>query len=262
MMKKLLGWRLPPWLSVLLIAGGLVLASHREWEPLLPQHIEAPVSVEGLTLEEKIVSSTVQFLTRDRRGGASGVLFRHDNDWYCWTAAHVVRGLEQAEGDVRKAVVIARIFDQGNYDLHFQGAVLDVVAIDESLDLAVLKLLLPDFPFYEARVDDSPLRLGQEIVNCGHTFATAAPWYLSYGRIAQVPGTGEGWTGPWKEGNFLLCDVTSFPGHSGSGIWDLHGRLVGILVAGISNSRCIMFVHNDVMIRFAKDHGIGWAVGQ
>lgn len=259
-MKKFLLRRLPPWFTVFFIIGCVSWSSQQVWRPLIPA---AEVSNLNQSLPEKIVSATVALHTPDGLFGGSGVLVRRDDgEWYCWTAAHVVESLKKECG-LSRSIVLARIFDQRQgLDMRVESRIQRVIAIDEKLDLALLQIILPDFPFTSAVVDRAPIELGREVINCGFPHVGVAPWNTVWGRISQVPG--EEWNDPpnYPDGKYLGCSLMAFPGCSGSGIWDAStGRLLGILVAAFGPGG-ITFIHNDVMAEFAKEHDITWALGK
>ena len=241
--KRFFNRRLPWYVLPTMVAGMLFVASSPTWKPLLPT-VPVPMS-----LEERVEASTV--LLTYGNGGASGVLVRHDGKWYCWTAAHVARGL----GDLTNSRVTARIL--GDF---FPGRVVRVVAQDDGLDLAVLELKLPDVTFKSARVFQGKLRLGQEVLNCGNVYATGVPWNSTRGRISQVPGFSQALTRHWANGKFVGCSVPGYPGCSGSGVWTTGGRLAGILVGGFGPG-AVAIVHNKVMADFARSNRIDWALG-
>lgn len=199
------------------------------------------IFVQRLSFEERLVSSTVMLMDAAKSGGGSGVLVRHNDRWYCWTAAHVAVKL----GD--NAIATARFFDQGICDVKVEGKVVRTVAVDEALDLAILELDLTNVGQRSATVSRKPLLLGQDVVNCGHSGLSTAPWNVVRGTVSRA------------DGNLFGASTVSYPGCSGSGIWTTDGKLVGILSCW-AGPGLTGFVPNDVMIAFAKANKIEWAL--
>lgn len=240
----------------------MVWSSQATWSPLLPDIV--PLEKLNQSVEEKIVSATVVVIDKSDMGGGSGVLVRgSDGEWYCWTAYHVVEGLDKRGSGILKAKVTARLFDHGTLDLRVQGFVHKVIAIDKNLDLAFLQLILPDFPFTSAVVDKRKLELGQTVLGCGHVNMGEIPWHLGRGHISQAPGESSdtSYTKYWQNGNFLIADIGGGRGCSGGGVWNTEGRLIGILV-GWHGPGIFIFVHNDKLVEFAKYNDLTWALGK
>jgi len=253
--KSFFNLKLPFWFWATAFICACGYFTQDAWRPLVPDVPEHTVFFQ--TLEERLVSTTVLISAAKGPGAGSGVLFRHDNKWYCWTAAHVAEGIDQM-GGITNANVTARIFRQGVVDYRCHGTVRRVVAVDSKLDLAVLELLVPDFGFTSSQFNGRELQLGQEVLNCANNFGAGIPWTVVRGRISQVPGEGDT---EMKRGDYLGVNLTGYPGASGSGIFDKGGRLVGILVT-MAGPGLMGFIHNDVMVQFAVTHNIEWAIGR
>lgn len=244
---KRVKWVKKSLLAGLLAVGLAAAGTGLNWRGIVP---EVRFSLHWLSVEERIVSSTVMLADVDG-GGASGVLVKYEGKWYCWTAAHVARHVTE------RMIVTVRFFDQGVIDTRTQGKVVKIVAQDDTKDLALLELALPDIGQVSAEVSRDSLRLGQEVINCGHALLDTWPWSLTKGCISQAPG--ESNAGLLVNGDYLGVSTSSYPGCSGSGIWTTSGKLVGILSWG-SGPGLIGFVHNDVMVKFAIDNKIEWAL--
>jgi S1-C subfamily serine protease len=207
------------------------------------------------TLEEKAASSCVLLLSHNGAGGGSGVLVKRSGEWFCWTAAHVVEGLEE-NGGVLNTVVFARLRARG-IDQRINAQVKRVVAKDKKLDLAVLHLIIPDAPFYSATAAMTNPKLGEQIISCGNVYAKNLPWFVSRGRVTQSPGESYSPDRYLGQGKFLCGDFISYPGCSGSGVLDMNGRLVGIVSATFGPG-AMVFIPTSVLHEFALKYKIFW----
>lgn len=254
LLKKL--WRavnakFPSTISVTLIVGAILWASAPQWVDQLPP-VRFPLE---RTLEEKAASSCVLLLCHNGEGGGSGVLVKRAGEWFCWTAAHVVDGLE-ANGGVRNAEVWARLRARG-IDQRVYGRVRRVVAKDEKLDIAVLHLFIPDEPFYSVTTATIDPKLGEQIISCGNVYAKNLPWFTSRGRVTQSPGESYSPSRYLGQGKFLCGDFIAYPGCSGAGVLDMNGRLVGIVSATFGPG-AMVFIPTSVLHEFAFKYRIFW----
>lgn len=129
----------------------------------------------------------------------------HIGNGYFLTAGHVVGAWEEV----------------------IEGHAAQTVREDDKLDIAVLYVPeLADMP-YVVLARDNP-QVGDEITITG--FPLNLGKLTFFGRVAD--DVTEAIAGMWV--GVLDLNIAAAPGVSGSGVIDAHGRVVGILVAGIT----------------------------
>lgn len=164
---------------------------------------------------EEVAGSVVAITVRQELGGAegSGVIF--DAEGLVLTNAHVVEG--------------GRAFDVVLAD----GRVLDadIVGLDETTDLAVLRLSDPPADLVVATLGDSDtLRVGQEVMAVGNPLGLAGTVTTGIVSALDRPTVTEG----AREAvvtNAIQVDAAVNPGNSGGPLFDAAGRVVGINTA-------------------------------
>jgi S1-C subfamily serine protease len=229
---------------------GLALVSLAAWLATVP-FIAAPSGR---------LPSTAQFATAQRQtvlvrtdeGQGSAVVLERDGVYIAWTAAHVV-----GDQPAVSVVVIHRENGKIAGETVFDA---DVLGVAKEEDVALLRVHAPHGTFSGAKfADASPLLPGTPIYHVGNFFGSAFGGSISVGVVAQVgvePGDRfEGW--PWKVADQM--SGTAFPGSSGGPVFDYSGRIVGLLVGGVSPSLSV-FVPVRVIEKWAKENGFEWAV--
>ncbi len=166
--------------------------------------ISDEASHEIIRMIERVGPSVVQ-VSRDRRGGGAGVVWRSDGA--VLTNYHVVAGAGS---------IGVQLPDGRHFEAH-------VVNQNPALDLALLKVDADDLP--AALVDDSSkLRVGELVFAVGH------PWghrnVVTAGIVSglgQVPVPGSG-----RTAQYVRSDVHVAPGNSGGPMLNAGGAVVGI----------------------------------
>ncbi len=158
-------------------------------------------------------------------GGGSGFLISADG--YIVTNAHVV-----SSEDANYTVFLN---DEQSFDA-------EVIARDDVLDIAVLKIEGEDFPFLEFG-DSDALRLGQGVIAIGNalgefrnTVSTGVISGLSRSILA-----GDGFSAPESLENVIQTDAAINPGNSGGPLLDFSGKVIGVNVAVARGSENIGF---------------------
>ncbi len=164
----------------------------------------------------------------------SGVIVQ--NDGVIVTNNHVIEGADK----IRVVLSDRREFDA------------TIIGVDESTDLAVLKIEVPgeDLPFMEFR-DSDDLLVGDLVIAIGNPFGvgqTVTSGIVSAVARSQVKVA--------DVGSFIQTDAAINPGNSGGALISMDGRLAGINTAIFSNSGGslgIGFAVPSNMVRFVVD---------
>jgi len=157
-------------------------------------------------------------------GSGSGFLF--DDQGHIVTNFHVVEGAEE----------ITVSFDQ------VECCSAEIVGLDPSTDLAVLKVSREDLPEPLAVTDSEALQVGQFVVAIGNPFGLEQAMTFgiisALGRVIQSP-----------DGRFvgqaIQTDAPINPGNSGGPLLDLEGNVIGV------NSQIISPVRGSSGVGFA-----------
>lgn len=159
-------------------------------------------------------------------GGGSGFLI--SSDGYVVTNAHVIIS-DEADYSVL-------LNDETSYEA-------EVIATDEVLDVALLKIETDEALPYVEFGDSDELELGQGVIAIGNalgeyrnTVSTGVISGLSRSIVAS-----NGYSAPETLDNVIQTDAAINPGNSGGPLLDFAGRVVGINVAVASGSENIGF---------------------
>lgn len=157
-------------------------------------------------------------------GGGSGFVVSRDG--YIVTNAHVVN-----DKDAKYTVLFN---DESTYDA-------TVVAADDVLDIAVLKIDAKDLTYLEFG-DSDLVKVGQSVVAIGNALGQ----FRNTVSVGVVSGLSRSITAGNDNGSELLSDVLQTdaainPGNSGGPLLDLSGRVVGVNVATSSGGENISF---------------------
>lgn len=148
-------------------------------------------------------------------GGGSGFLISEDG--YIVTNAHVVSDPE--------ARYTAFLNDGSTHDAQ-------VIATDDLLDVAVLKIEGDDFAYLEFG-DSSAVKAGQEVVAIGNALGefsnTVSVGVVSGLARSIIASDGAGQSEQLT--NIIQTDAAINPGNSGGPLLDLSGRVIGVNVA-------------------------------
>lgn len=158
-------------------------------------------------------------------GGGTG--FFVSDDGYIVTNAHVV--------DDDDAAYTVFTNDETQYDA-------EVIAKDEILDVAVLKVEGNDFSFLQFGNSDD-LRLGEAVIAIGNALGefrnTVSTGVVSGMSRSIVASDGSGVSEALE--NVIQTDAAINPGNSGGPLLNLAGEVIGVNVAVASNSENIGF---------------------
>jgi S1-C subfamily serine protease len=163
-------------------------------------------------------SYAYDFFMRPIPQEGSGSGFVYDTEGHIVTNYHVIENAEDlsvtlADGEVSPA---------------------EIVGVDPSNDLAVIRIEANDLPQPIAPGDSDGLRVGQFVVAIGNPFGLERTLTVggvsSLGRVIQSP-----------DGRFIgeaiQTDAAINPGNSGGPLLDLQGRVIGVNTAILSPSR-------------------------
>jgi serine protease Do len=157
-------------------------------------------------------------------GGGSGFLV--SSDGYVVTNAHVV-----SDDEAEYTVFL-------NDGTSYTAA---IVATDETLDVAVLKIEANDVPFLEFG-DSDTVKVGQTVVAIGNALGefrnTVSAGVIS-GLSRSITAGGQGTSEVLAD--VLQTDAAINPGNSGGPLLDLSGRVIGVNVATSSGGENISF---------------------
>ncbi|MCS7179334.1 MAG: trypsin-like peptidase domain-containing protein [Anaerolineae bacterium] len=170
-----------------------------------------------------VVNITSRIITYDffmqptpQEGTGSGFLY--DDQGHIVTNYHVVENAES---------VVVTLADGRSFPA-------EMVGIDPSSDLAVLRIPAEDLPDPLPLADSSQLRVGQFVIAIGSPFGQVGTMTLgvisALGRVIQSP-----------DGRFIgeaiQTDAAINPGNSGGPLLDLEGRVIGVNSQIISPSQ-------------------------
>ena len=146
--------------------------------------------------------------SRPQGGQGSGVIVRHEDDYYILTNNHVVKGADE-------------IWVELTDERHFEA---EVVGADSLSDLAVLKVDAEDLPVVPLG-DSDELKVGQWVLAVGNPFG-----YEHTVTSGIVSALGRRRFGD-EYGSFVQTDAAINPGNSGGPLVNLRGEVVGINTA-------------------------------
>ncbi len=170
-------------------------------------------------------------------GGGSGFIV--SDDGYIVTNAHVV-----SDKDAKYTVLLND--DESKHDA-------TVVAADETLDIAVLKIDASHLPFLEFG-DSDAVKVGQSVVAIGNALGQ----FRNTVSVGVISGLSRSITAGDRSGSEVLPDVLQTdaainPGNSGGPLLDLAGRVIGVNVATSSGGESISFALPSNMVRATVD---------
>ena len=149
-------------------------------------------------------------------GSGSGFLF--DTEGHIVTNYHVIEGAEEitvAFGDV-------------------ECCSAEVVGVDPSTDLAVIRVAREDLPRPLVLADSHALRVGQFVVAIGNPFGLEQT--MTFGIVSALERVIQSPDGRFL-GGAIQTDTSINPGNSGGPLLDLNGRVIGVASQIISPSR-------------------------
>ena len=166
-----------------------------------------------------------------RRGLGSGMII--DKEGHILTNNHVVAGAQQ---------LTVKLADGRTFD----G---EVVGTDEKTDLAVIRMKTDkkDFPTVELG-DASKLEVGEWVLAVGSPFGLTQT--VSAGIVSATGRTGIG-TASYE--SMIQTDAAINPGNSGGPLINLHGQVIGINSAIVSQSGGNVGIGFAIPINMAKD---------
>lgn len=170
-------------------------------------------------------------------GGGSGFLV--SSDGHIVTNAHVIQDQE------------AQYTVFTNDETKFEAK---IIAVDEILDIALLKIEAKDMPYLEFG-DSDKLRLGQAVIAIGNALGefrnTVSTGVISGLARSIIAGTGVGTVETLE--NVIQTDAAINPGNSGGPLLDLSGKVIGVNVAVASGSENIGFALPSNAVKEAVD---------
>jgi len=177
---------------------------------------------------DSVVAITTEFKTQGlwgyvSQGAGSGVVMSADG--YIITNNHVVAS--SSKSDTYADTITVRMKNGGEYDAVVIGG-------DEKADVAVIKVTLPDGESLVPAVfgDSDTLVVGEEVVAIGNPLGELSGT-LTNGIISALAREVE------VEGvtmNLLQTNAAINPGNSGGGLFNMEGKLVGIVNAKSSGT--------------------------
>jgi S1-C subfamily serine protease len=171
----------------------------------------------------KAADSTVAIM--DARGGIRGTGFFISKNGDTITAAHVIRSIAK-----EKQSIFVRM--RGHHEMHR----ITVVAINDDLDIAVLKTGIKTDDFFKLSESDS-LNVGDKLYVIGHPYGV--PWQASEGLFSRqdiVGGRNILWVSVWIE-----------RGCSGGPLMNSKGEVVG-MVSGFYNYFAPLAAHTNICV--------------
>jgi S1-C subfamily serine protease len=185
--------------------------------------LEAQVVAVYETMGPAVVNVTTRMIATNafmqpvpQEGSGSGFLY--DDEGHIITNFHVVENAEE---------VIVTLADERVYE----G---DIVGVDPSTDLAVIKIDGQDLPEPVPIGSSEDLRVGEFVVAIGNPFGQEGT--LTVGVISALGRTIESPEGGFI-GEAIQTDAAINPGNSGGPLLDLEGWLIGVNSQIISPSR-------------------------
>lgn len=160
------------------------------------------------------VEGTVAGMGRERISQGSGWVY--DQKGHIVTNAHVVRGMR---GEPRISVQ----FSDG------RTTVGTIVAVDNTTDIAVLKVPETDGVFAARRATGIEVAQGDRVYAFGSPFGFK--FSMSEGIISGLGRSPNAVLDPGGYTNFIQTDAAVNPGNSGGPLVDVYGRVVGMNVA-------------------------------
>lgn len=198
----------------------------KEDVPIVEQYFENPFgNIPGSPFSFQIPRYRQNGTEEREVGGGSG--FVVSSDGYIVTNAHVV-----TSDDARYTVFFT---DERSFDA-------EVIARDEMIDIAVLKIDASDLPYLEFGTSDD-LKLGEAVIAIGNALAE----YRNTVSTGVVSGLARSITASNSTGqsealdNVIQTDAAINPGNSGGPLINLEGKVIGVNVAVAMGSENIGF---------------------
>lgn len=169
-------------------------------------------------------------------GGGSGFIV--SDDGYIVTNAHVV-----SDKDAKYTVLLN---DESKHDA-------TVVAADNTLDVAVLKIDASDLSYLEFG-DSDTVKVGQSVVAIGNALGQ----FRNTVSVGVISGLSRSITAGSNSGSEQLSDVLQTdaainPGNSGGPLLDLSGRVIGVNVATSSGGENVSFSLPSNLVKSTVD---------
>jgi S1-C subfamily serine protease len=151
------------------------------------------------------LDATVVWIGNSEGGRGSGFFVTPDG--YLLTNDHVVRN----NGDL-----FVRTLDRDYLRVN-------IVKTDEELDLALLRVVNPQRTFKSVDIGNSrQLRKGQSVLNIGNPLDEEYEHSVTPGHIAGLN----------RHKGLIQLSLPTFSGQSGSPVFDMNGRVIGVIVSG------------------------------
>ena len=221
---------------------------------------------------KRIAPSTVTVTSLDRKKilGAGVVLQGNHNQFYILTAAHVIENYSNETGDLEfrvrpyngsdfKAVKnlkarLIRIIDKKTHFIYFSTDNKSDLALLEVIEpTAELRKLIQPVMFYDPTAAE--LEPGDRVVVVGAPFGSYDN--VTVGHISHIDRKPPGETSVEKKMTTLGVDAPINPGNSGGGVFNMEGKLIGLVSSGINLSDGVNFV---VPVRTIQSMIHKWAV--
>jgi serine protease Do len=145
--------------------------------------------------------------------------------FFCDTAGHIVTNAHVVEGASKIIVTLS------------SGKVVTakLVAVHPKVDLAMLKINLPD-AFQKAKIGDSAnVQVGEWVLAVGNPFGLGRTV-----TVGIVSGKGR-FLGLGPDDNFIQTDASINPGNSGGPLFNMAGEVIGVNTAIIASGKGIGF---------------------
>jgi len=199
---------------------------------------------------ENLVNSSV--VVKDAEGYGSGFTVLHNNEVYVITAAHCLEPSiieDEYTGEVTfKHVEV--LHTQNNITYSVTG---EVIKYNRKLDIGVIKLLdKSNFHFTSTKfyLSKTKPKLATDVLTVGNNSGAEVPHAVSKGIISSHD--------LFVRGNsYDILAITGKSGASGSGVFLLDGRLVGMICIGNKDIRYGMLPVRTI-IKWADDNDMSW----
>jgi len=204
------------WVVLLTVAAGF--AASGQILELQEAVVDVFESASPAVVHIAVRGTAEDFLMRPVPVEGTGSGFLYDDQGHIVTNFHVVEGADE----------ISVSFDQ------VECCSADIVGLDPSTDLAVIRVDREDLPQHLELADSAALRVGEFVVAIGNPFGLEQA--MSFGIVSALGRVIQSPDGRFV-GEAIQTDAPINPGNSGGPLLDLDGRVIGVTSQIISPVR-------------------------